>query len=286
MTEEERLEDEALKKCIQEAYGCSDEQLLAELDELEATISDSDFPGAEERIYQKLLARAAEEESAKQEENRPSDTAELVSAGMPPAAPVRLPDGAGEKRSRFGKKKVFLVAALAAAFVAMLGVTAIGGKSYFHRMRASDQGIILNNSNNLVATGKLAEAYKVAEEYLDMPIMKLGYLPSVFKFSKIQLEENRATFFFDYNDQVVHFTQEIGDGESSIGINSDRKNNSDEDYVYNDWIKKDIYIDQEILENGINGYSAVIRIEKRIYRIVGQIEKEEMEKIVKHLNFF
>ena len=134
MTEEERQEDEALKKCIQEAYGCSDEQLLAELDELEATISDSDFPGAEDRIYQKLLARAAEEESSKQAENRTLNSTEPASGDIPPAAPVRLPDETGGKRARFGKKKVFLVAVLAAAFVAMLGVTAIGGKSYFFRI--------------------------------------------------------------------------------------------------------------------------------------------------------
>lgn len=284
MTEEERLEDEALKKCIQEAYGCSDEQLLAELDELEATISDSDFPGAEERICQKLLARAAEEESAKQEESRPSDIIEPVSAGMPPAASVRLPDGAGEKRSRFGKKKVFLVAVLAAAFVAMLGVTAIGGKSYFFRLKETDHGIVLNNSNNLVITDKLAEAYKTAAEYLDMPIMKLGYFPSYFKFLKIKYEENRVTFFFEYNDQIVHFTQEKGDNDTSFAINSDRK--FSESGIKNEWLQQEIYIDQEILDNGETAYSATICIENRIYRIIGQIEKEEMEKIVKKLNFF
>ena len=284
MTEEERLEDEALKKCIQEAYGCSDEQLLAELDELEATISDSDFPGAEERICQKLLARAAEEESAKQEENRPSETVTPVSADMPPAAPVRLLDGAGEKRSRFGKKKVFLVAVLAAAFVAMLGVTAIGGKNYFHKIRTNNQGIILNNSKNLIAEGKLDEAYKEAEEHLNMPIMKLGYLPIHFEFSKIILEENRVIFFFDYNDQIIHFTQEIGDKETSLGINSDRA--SLEYGINNEWLKQEIYLDQEVLENGETAYSATICIENRIYRIVGRMEREEMEKIVKNLIFF
>lgn len=284
MTEEERLEDEALKKCIQEAYGCSDEQLLAELDELEATISDSDFPGAEERIYQKLLARAVEEESANQEENRPSDTVTPVSAGMPPAAPVRLPDGAGEKRSRFRKKKVFLVAVLAAAFVAMLGVTAIGGKSYFHRMRTNNRGIILNNSKNVIAVGKLGEAYNDAEKHLDMPIMKLGYLPTHFDFSKINIEKNRVTFFFNYNDQIVHFTQEIGETETSLGINSDRDHI--EHTITNEWLQQEIYIDQEILENGATAYSATICIENRIYRIIGQIEMEEMEKIVKNLNFY
>lgn len=284
MTEEERQEDEALKKCIQEAYGCSDEQLLAELDELEATISDSDFPGAEDRIYQKLLARAAEEESSKQAENGPLNSTEPASGDIPPAAPVRLPDETGGKRARFGKKKVFLVAVLAAAFVAMLGVTAIGGKSYFHRIRTSDRGIILNNSKNYIVVGKLGEAYKTAEEHLDMPIMKLGYLPVHFEFSKISLEENRVTFFFDYNDHIVHFTQEIEDKETSLGINSDR--DSLEHSIKNEWLKQEIYIDQETLENGETAYSATICIENKIYRIVGHMEMEEMEKIVKNLNFF
>lgn len=283
MTEEERLEDEALKKCIQEAYGCSDEQLLAELDELEAIISDSDFPGAEERICQKLLARAAEEESAKQEENRPSDTAELVSAGMPPAAPVRLPDGAGEKRSRFRKKKVFLVAVLAAAFVAMLGVTAIGGKSYFFNVN-KQQHQIINNSNNLKIGGELESAYKEAEKQLNMPILKLGYIPLDFRFQELQMEEKRAIFFFEYNGQIIHFVQEERAKEISLGINSDRVET--EESLYNEWIRKNVYIDSEALEGGKTGYSAVISIENKIYRIVGQMEKEEMEKIVKNLNFY
>lgn len=284
MTEEERQEDEALKKCIQEAYGCSDEQLLAELDELEATISDSDFPGAEDRIYQKLLARAAEEESSKQAENGPLNSTEPASGDIPPAAPVRLPDETGGKRARFGKKKVFLVAVLAAAFVAMLGVTAIGGKSYYFNIREKEQQKILNNSNNLKVGGKLEDAYKEAEKFLDMPIMKLGYMPLNLKFLELQLEENKATFFFEYDGQIIHFVQEAKDKETSLGINSDREVMKDS--IYNEWLQKEIYVDSEEIEGGKTGYSAVISIENRIYRIVGQMKKEEMEKIVKKLHFF
>ena len=57
MTEKEKREDEILKNCIQEAYGLSDEQLLAELEELEATLSDDEFVGAEERIFAKIKER-------------------------------------------------------------------------------------------------------------------------------------------------------------------------------------------------------------------------------------
>ena len=64
MTEKERREDEALKNCIQEAYGLSDEQLLAELDELEASLSDDEFVGAEDRIYARIMQREAEREES------------------------------------------------------------------------------------------------------------------------------------------------------------------------------------------------------------------------------
>ena len=68
MIEKEKRENEALKNCIQEAYGLSDEQLLAELEELEATLSDDEFVGAEERIYNKIKEREAERSSDSSEE--------------------------------------------------------------------------------------------------------------------------------------------------------------------------------------------------------------------------
>ena len=63
MTDKERREDDALKNLIQSAYDFSDEQLLADLEEVEATLSDSDFPGIEERMYQRLKERLKKEEA-------------------------------------------------------------------------------------------------------------------------------------------------------------------------------------------------------------------------------
>lgn len=44
MTDKERQEDEKLKKCLQTAYGATDEQLLKELEEAEASLDASEFP--------------------------------------------------------------------------------------------------------------------------------------------------------------------------------------------------------------------------------------------------
>ena len=116
MTEVEKRENEALKKCLKEAYGYSDEQLRKEMEEAEQSLNDSDFPGAEERIYQKIMEREAAEKKA-------------ANTGAGTNAPDR------KKAVRLGKKRVFLVAILAAAFVGLLGLTAVGEKSYFFRMR-------------------------------------------------------------------------------------------------------------------------------------------------------
>ncbi|MBQ7796972.1 MAG: hypothetical protein IJ374_10500, partial [Lachnospiraceae bacterium] len=156
MTDKERREDEALKNCIQAAYDFSDEQLLAELEETEATLSDSDFPGIEDRIYQKMMARIAEEEAAEAVSLEAVREVEDKSEIEPKAEPVV----AEEKVVRFRKKKVFVVGLLAAAFVGMLGVTAIGGKNYFFRDREKEIGIAINNDRNLEYTGDIDEAYK------------------------------------------------------------------------------------------------------------------------------
>ena len=90
MTEVEKRENEALKKCLKEAYGYSDEQLRKEMEEAEQSLNDSDFPGAEERIYQKIMEREAAEKKA-------------ANTG----ADENAPDG--KKAVRLGKKRVFLV---------------------------------------------------------------------------------------------------------------------------------------------------------------------------------
>ena len=84
MTEKERREDEALKNCIQEAYGLSDEQLLAELDELEASLSDDEFVGAEDRIYARIMQREAEREESSISVEEAATSAEIPTSNPMP----------------------------------------------------------------------------------------------------------------------------------------------------------------------------------------------------------
>ena len=151
MTDKERQEDEKLKKCLQTAYGATDEQLLKELEEAEASLDASEFPGAEERMFRRFMEMEREE---REKENLSEDAVQdnMTVPGMDTAGGGMGADGTDKNKKkirRLGKKKVFLVAALVAVFVGALGVTAVGEKNYFFRERFKEgYNLILNNDDN------------------------------------------------------------------------------------------------------------------------------------------
>jgi len=262
MTEVEKRENEALKKCLKEAYGYSDEQLRKEMEEAEQSLNDSDFPGAEERIYQKIMEREAAEEKAAD-------------------ANADVPDG--RKVIRLRKKRVFLVAVLAAAFVGLLGLTAVDEKSYFFRIREKKTGIVFNNEKNIQEISKLEQAYEKIEKKVNIPVLKLGYIPSGMKMDEIVLEEYSADISLDYNGNSIHFAQIRKAKETSISINSDR---GEESSIWNDWIKKDIFYRANILTEDLIEYDGYVTVDEVMYYISGVIDIGEFLKILENLTFY
>ena len=106
MADIEKNGDEELRERLREAYGYSDTQLEKRLEEAERSLGDTEFSGAGERMFQRIMERKEAEESA---------------AGTAPEP----------KPVRFRKKKAIMAVALAAAIALTLGSTAIGGKHYF-----------------------------------------------------------------------------------------------------------------------------------------------------------
>ena len=296
MTDKERREDDALKNLIQAAYDFSDEQLLADLEEVEATLSDSDFPGIEDRMYQKMMVKLAEEEAKKQTLENSEENATDKSEEMPETAevskhseivteipPVAVTTETGGKVVRFGKKKAVVVGILAAAFVGMLGVTAIGGKNYFFRDVAVQKGVVINNDKNFYYPGNLDEAYTQIGEKLGIQPLKMVYIPDGMKLTLLDIKEDRAVLAFDYGGKVIHFVQERMYDEASVGINSDRS--ALDESIYNKWISKEFEIEEEKLDDGVSGYAATLTVESSRYRIIGQLEKQEFIKIIESLSF-
>lgn len=283
MTDKERREEYALENLIQTAYEFSDDQLLKELEETEATLSDSDFPGIEDRIYQKLKARLAEEAAVETiTEESEGDSAEVeVPTVTDPAVATPAPEE--QKVVRFGKKKAVVVGILAAAFVGMLGVTAIGEKNYFFRDREIEYGVTINNDRNLSYLGKLNEAYSKIKDELNISVLRLGYVPEDLNLVSLDLTENTADLLFEHKEKYIHIFYERLNQEASVGINSDR--NGTVDKIYNKWISDYFLLEEELIENGRLGYAAILNQENARYRILGQIDKDILIKIVENLTF-
>lgn len=294
MTDEEKSVDEEIQSHLKKVYGFSEDQLLKEVEEAEKSVNDLNFSGAEDRIYKRMMERRAGREK-KEETGKKYEPDELFETVMPDGPVVSIvadkPDAENtdkekspvRKAVRFKKKTFLLVAAVAAVLALMVGSTAIGEKNYFFR-RVGDgvsHNQAIDNDNNKLDSSKLEEAYKEISEKLNIQVLRLGYIPKELYFEELVITNKKALIIFDYNGNKIHFIQERRDKETSISPQSDRRKINNE--VYNEWIKQIISISENLLDEGCIENSVEIFTEKNQYRIMGVMEREEFEKIIKYL---
>lgn len=282
MTDKERQEDEKLKKCLQTAYGATDEQLLKELEEAEASLDASEFPGAEERMFRRFMEMEREE---REKENLSEDAVQdnTTVPGMDTAGGGMGADGTDKNKKKirkFGKKKVFLVAALVAVFVGALGVTAVGEKNYFFR----GYDLILDNDNNKMDMSELERAYKKIEEESDVKLLKLGYIPSDLLLENLVISQDRVILQFSYRGNKVYFVQGCSINTTSLTAKSDRMFRTE--IVKNEWMNQDVEIRENQLENGDIEYEAQFYYENAYYMLSGKMDKEDFISIIKNVNYF
>lgn len=271
MADLEKREDQKIRECLQQAYGYSDEQLLKKMEEAEKSLEDTDFPGAEERIFQKLMERKAAEEEKEEREGKPAQMPEPIPSGF------SISGGAAPKR--FGKRKLAISAALAAAFAVLLGITAIGGRSYFFRARRDElNAVIINNNQNKKDISQLEEAYQLIESELGIPALRLEYVPQGLVLQEVTQKENSITVQFYYEGNVVFLYEGKGMDNISFGIESDRSQGKS---VYNERLNQYVEYFENNLEDGSVEYETILTIDKNVYYFSGILPEEEYIKIIK-----
>lgn len=275
MADLEKREDQKIRECLQQAYGYSDEQLLKKMEEAEKSLEDTDFPGAEERIFQKLMKRKAAEEEKEEREGKP--------AQMPEPAPSGASISGGAAPKRFGKRKLAISAALAAAFAVLLGITAIGGRSYFLRERKNELNVtIINNNQNKKNISQIEEAYQLIETELKIPVLRLDYVPPSLDFKTAIWKGTSVTLQFYYDENIIILYEGENAGNMSVGIESDRNQRKT---VYNKWLGQEVtYLGNE-LEDGRIEYEAMLTIDENIYYFSGIMPEEEFVKIIENFLF-
>ena len=294
MADTENREDQKISECLREAFGCSDDQLLKQLDQANETFKDVNFTGAEDRLMKRFLARKAEleKETASQTPTLvpQNESANIQIAEELPKKTVTVISEAEEKKKnekkviRFGKKKVLATAALVAVIAGMLGGTAIGRKSYFFRHSEKiSNTIVVDNDNNKAEVSKLENAYAdIADKYEDATL-KLKYYPQNMHYESHQIYKDEAQINFIYGDKTFTVYMIKNDESTSVNFESDRKNKKT---IFNKWLNKDIVYSENVLEDKKTEYEATIVVNHVVYYIIGTMPESEFEKILKNLIYF
>lgn len=185
------------------------------------------------------------------------------------------------------RKKAFLLAA--AVIVLGLGTTMMvqGDRAYELKQYPilGEKNVMVSHNSTLKKdrNGSLEEAYIKAEDELNIDILKFGYMPVGMKFQELLLTENYATFIFHFNDKAIYFRQRKFSENSEVldTIISDR---DVEFVVYNEWLKKKISIEKNLLENGLVEYSVGFDQNGSSYYLAGIMEKETFVDLVKGIH--
>lgn len=254
-------EDKLIQQKLQEAFGYTDEQLAAQLDQAAAEYAahpELNFtpPKGE---FEKILAMAAQDETQDKKED-------------------------GHKVIRLKKvmKPMILVATVGAILLGT-GMMASGRRYYrFWERDAGNGQIIFNNVETVDMVDSLEEAYEKIESQLEVDVPRLFYNPKELVYEKLIIKDGMARIDFSYGDQYLYYQQTTKGMASSIGYNSDRKLYKS---IYNRFLNEDIRVYQNVLEQGNVEFNAQFINEDTIFYLVGNISENEFDKIVKNLSY-
>ena len=230
-------EDKLIQQKLQEAFGYTDEQLAAQLDQAAAEYAahlELNFtpPKGE---FEKILAMAAQDETQDKKED-------------------------GHKVIRLKKvmKPMILVATVGAILLGT-GMMASGRRYYKYWVREDGKGrIIFNNVDAISEADSLELAYEEIEEQTGVKVPQLFYVPKELEYKRVIIKDGMSCIDFDYEDGSLYYQQMSKGKANSVGYNSDR-----EPYktIYNRFLNQDIEIYKNILETGETEISAQYIIE-------------------------
>lgn len=254
---------------LQEAAGMDDESLLREMEEAqrEWELEKALHPEEVQRVKQEARLRA-----------------NLIMAQAKAADRKKY----CKKRQSVGTKQLVQAAVLTVVIGGALvgGISSIAKSEYqYQRFPGQKKGSVLlrNNVPAEFIYDKLDEAYKLTYQELDIPVLVLDYVPDGMQFREIEVQKGHVVLKFDYKDQYIYLKEDKDKEEKIISVlDSDRESHLE---IYNGWIEKNIYLEENILDNGNIEYSVGIEGEKAFYYFSGVMEKAEFVEVVRNLRY-
>lgn len=192
-------------------------------------------------------------------------------------------------RRRFGKIALNLAAVL--ALVSILGITSVGGPARLVEMMKRAVGerevvqVDSNEENLKIAEEREEEAYQKIKDAFGVDPVKIIIRPKGMKFLEVEIDTTIqiAEMFYQYGKKTVVYFINASYAETSWGIDV-------EDEVTDSYRleKKGTEIEikeYQISNTGEKRYSASYKYGGVEYFLMGTMEKEDMEIIVKNLHF-
>ena len=193
------------------------------------------------------------------------------------------------------KKKRYAVLAIAAVLVLVFGsvMTSVGSKSYWKVLwekmagdeRASHIDVEQMESHETEDVDEI-QVYKEIWNELGISTVRWGYFPQNTFLKEYELDkgQGKAILLYDYDGQVIRYTMYMNDEDSSLGqIKTDELI---DEYPVETADGRELYIKEyEIAETKTRRYMTNFEYKDAQYQIMGDIQKDEFEKIVKNLIF-
>lgn len=267
---DERTNENDIDRLVRRAFGMDDDQLLRDFLLAQTEIKDNQIPPEPEDGFKRLLEKI--EERGVQPHYAEEDMAESYS-GRPSHKPFRL-------RPIF---KVALAVGVIAALLMGMGITAGAKRNYQYTMREEighRNKIAINNIDAVVVEDALNNVYQDIYIKTGMRVLKLGYIPRNMVYVKTAINDSRATMYFDYGENIFSVVQQIKTGDTVGRDVSDMKT---KDFVYNQWLKKDVVFEKATTENNEVELCSYIVNGDTYYQLSGIMEEEEFKKILKEV---
>ncbi len=189
-----------------------------------------------------------------------------------------------QKWSRGNIKKVAIIGVVIGALLGrgMIHSVAKNGYKFMVYPKDGKENVqIWYNTDIGYNSDELDNAYDWVSQELDIPVLTLFYIPEEMIFLELEKHETYAVIKLEYKGKIIYLRESKLLNANTISyVISDRKSYHE---VRNDWINKDLIVEENLLENGIVEYSAVIDNDSGVYYLSGVMEKDEFDRISENL---
>ncbi len=189
----------------------------------------------------------------------------------------------GKEYKRY--KRLALAVVVGVLMVGSMSSVAKSGYRYATNPKQGKGSALLRYNSNIESVNdELDAAYDYISKSLDIPVLKMDYIPKEMIFIEAEVEKGHAVIRFDYLGKSVYLKEDRFSEKRAISIlESDRKSDI---RVYNDWMEKEIFIEENKLKSGDIEYSTSIEDQEAFYYFSGVMKKEEFIKIVENLSYY